>query len=26
MDQVKATLQENTKILDPYAAMVPALV
>merc|ERR1719469_1736668 len=26
MDQFKATLQENTKILDPYAAMVPALV
>jgi len=26
MEQVKQTLQENTKILDPYAAMIPALV
>ena len=26
MDQVKAKIKENTKILDPYAAMVPALV
>uniref|UniRef100_A0A7S3I5I5 Receptor expression-enhancing protein n=1 Tax=Favella ehrenbergii TaxID=182087 RepID=A0A7S3I5I5_9SPIT len=26
MDQVKGTLQKNTSILDPYAAMVPALV
>lgn len=26
MDQVKDTLKKNTAILDPYAAMVPALV
>ena len=26
MDKVKEKLQENTKILDPYAAMIPALV
>ena len=26
MDQVKASLHANTKILDPYAAMIPALV
>ena len=26
MDQVKTTLRANTKILDPYAAMIPALV
>ena len=26
MDQVKETLKKNTAILDPYAAMVPAIV
>lgn len=26
MDQVKEQLQKNTAILDPYAAMIPALV
>lgn len=26
MDQVKDKIKESTKILDPYAAMVPALV
>ena len=26
MDQVKTKIKENTKILDPYAAMIPALV
>ena len=26
MDKVKETLQQNTKILDPYAAMVPVFI
>ena len=26
MDYVKEKIQEKTKILDPYAVMVPALV
>lgn len=26
MDKVKETLKQNTKILDPYAAMVPILI
>ena len=26
MDQIRKTLEENTRILDPYAAMVPAFV